>query len=102
MLSVAPVRSASGAANYFAKDDFKENYYTADGSSEVSMWEGEGADALGLQGEVSKDAFEAILNGILPNCEGVAQVENRRAGVDLTLSLPKSASVLVSIAGHNR
>jgi hypothetical protein len=42
MLSVASVRSASGAANYFAKDDFKDNYYTADGSSEVSAWGGEG------------------------------------------------------------
>src|SRR3546814_10206118 len=102
MLSVAPVRPAAGAANYFAKDDFKENYYTADGSSEVSRWEGEGADALGLQGEVSKDAFEAILNGILPNGEGVAQVENRRAGVDLTFSMPKSASVMAYIAGDKR
>ncbi|MDT7533051.1 conjugative relaxase [Sphingobium sp. SA2] len=102
MLSVAPVRSASGAANYFAKDDFKDNYYTADGSSEVSMWEGEGADALGLQGEVSKDAFEAILHGILPNGEGVARHENRRAGVDLTFSMPKSASVMAYIAGDKR
>src|SRR3546814_20460516 len=99
MLSVAPVRSASGAANYFAKDDFKENYYTADGSSEVSMWEGEGADALGLQGEVSKDAFEAILNGILPHGDVVAQVENRRAGVDLTFPMPKSAAAMDSIPG---
>lgn len=30
MHSIASVRSASGAANYFAKDDFKDNYYTAD------------------------------------------------------------------------
>ena len=49
MLSVAGVRSASGAANYFAKDD----YYTVEGSSEVSAWGGEGADAIGLAGEVA-------------------------------------------------
>ncbi|KKW90325.1 MobF family relaxase [Sphingobium chungbukense] len=98
MLSVAAVRSASGAANYFAKDD----YYTVEGSSEISLWAGEGADAIGLSGEVSKDAFEGALNGILPSGEAVAQVENRRAGVDLTFSMPKSASVMAYVAGDKR
>ena len=90
MLSVAPVRSASGAANYFAKDD----YYTADGSAEVSGWAGEGADELGLSGQVSKDAFEGVLNGRLPDGTMVGQVENRQAGIDLTFSMPKSASAM--------
>lgn len=98
MLSVAAVRSASGAANYFAKDD----YYTVEGSSEISAWGGEGAEAIGLSGEVSKDPFEAILNGVLPSGEGVAQVENRRAGLDLTFSMPKSASVMAYVAGDKR
>ncbi|RVT38667.1 MobF family relaxase [Sphingobium algorifonticola] len=98
MLSVAGVRSASGAANYFAKDD----YYTVEGSSEISAWGGEGAEAIGLSGEVSKDAFEGILNGILPSSEAVAQVENRRAGYDLTFSMPKSASIMAYVAGDKR
>ncbi|WP_336960368.1 MobF family relaxase [Sphingobium aquiterrae] len=98
MLSVAAVRSASGAANYFAKDD----YYTVEGSSEATAWAGEGADAIGLSGEVSKEAFEGVLNGILPSGEAVAQVENRRAGVDLTFSMPKSASVMAYVAGDKR
>src|SRR6218665_353269 len=98
MLSVASVRSASGAANYFAKD----NYYTVEGASELSVWGGEGAEEIGLAGAVSKDAFEGILNGILPDGEGVAQVENRRAGYDLTFSMPKSASVMAYVAGDKR
>lgn len=98
MLSVAAVRSASGAANYFAKDD----YYTVEGSSEASLWAGEGAADLKLSGEVTKDSFEAILNGFLPSGEGVAQVENRRSGLDLTFSMPKSASVLAYVAGDKR
>lgn len=48
MLSVASVRSASGAANYFAKDDFKDNYYTADGSAEQSAWRGVRVEASRL------------------------------------------------------
>ena len=102
MLSVASIRSASGAANYFAKDDFKDNYYTADGSAEQSAWGGEGAGALGLEGEVSKQAFEEILGGTLPSGEGVAQVENRRNGVDLTFSAPKSVSLMAYVAGDKR
>src|SRR3546814_965128 len=98
MLSVAAVRSASGAANYFAKDD----YYTVEGSSEISAWAGEGADSLGLAGEVAKDAFEGILNEILPDGEAVAQVENSRAGFDLNFSMPKSASVMAYVAGDKR
>ena len=43
MLSVASVKSASGAAQYFAKDD----YYTAEHSSEATAWGGVGAAAEG-------------------------------------------------------
>jgi len=100
--SIASVSSASGAANYFAKDDFKDNYYTADGANELSAWGGAGAEALGLEGDVTKDAFEQILSGVLPSGEGVAQVDNRRNGVDLTFSAPKSVSVMAYVAGDKR
>ncbi len=76
MLSVASVRSASGAAGYFAKDD----YYTVEGSSEISAWGGEGSAALGLSGEVSKEAFERVLNGILPGGEAVADLGDGKGG----------------------
>ncbi|TAJ72042.1 MAG: conjugative relaxase [Sphingobium sp.] len=102
MHSIASVRSAAGAANYFAKDDFKDNYYTADGSAEVSAWSGEGAASLGLTGEVARDDFEKTLSGFLPSGEGVAQVENRRNGIDLTFSVPKSVSVMAYVADDKR
>ena len=98
MLSVAGVSYTSEAENYFAKDD----YYTVEGSSEISLWAGEGSEDLGLSGEVSKDAFEGVLSGILPSGEAVAQVENRRAGYDLTFSMPKSASIMAYVAGDKR
>src|SRR3546814_19698827 len=95
MLSVAPIRSAAGSANYFAKDD----YYTVEDSSEVSAWAGAGAYIAGLSGEVSKDAFAGILNGFLPSGEGGAQVENRRHGLDLTFSIPNYLSLIAFFAG---
>ncbi|MGR6331364.1 MobF family relaxase [Sphingomonas sp. XXL09] len=98
MLSVASIKSASGAANYFAKDD----YYTAEHSSEATAWEGVGAAEIGLKGEVTKEAFEKILNGEMPSGEKVGQVQNRQSGVDLTFSMPKSASILAYVAGDER
>ena len=98
MLSVASVKSAAGAATYFAKDD----YYAGKHASEVSAWGGEGAATLGLSGEVGKTAFEALLNGKLPDGSQVGDPERRRAGIDLTFSMPKSASVLTYVAGDER
>lgn len=98
MLSVASVKSSAGAAAYFAKDD----YYTGEHASEASAWGGTGAEALALSGEVSKASFEAVLNGVLPDGTAVGQVQNRQSGVDLTFSMPKSASVLAYVAGDQR
>ncbi|SLK09185.1 MobF family relaxase [Novosphingobium mathurense] len=98
MLSVATVKSAGGAAAYFGKDD----YYTSEHSSELSAWAGKGAEVLGLSGEVTSAAFEAILNGELPDGTKVNQVANRQVGTDLTFSMPKSASVMAYVAGDKR
>lgn len=98
MHTIASVRSSSGAADYFAND----NYYSADEHAEAGVWGGEGARALGLEGQVERDAFEGILNGKLPDGEMVGQVEGRRMGLDLTFSMPKSASILALVSGDRR
>ena len=98
MLSVASVGSAGGAANYFAKDD----YYVGDGPAELSEWSGKGAEVLGLSGPVSKDDFQKLLDGKLPDGTIVNASENRRAGIDLTFSMPKSASLLAQLGGDQR
>lgn len=98
MLSVASVGSAGGAANYFAKDD----YYIGDGPAELSEWGGKGAEALGLSGQVSKEDFEKVLDGKLPEGTVINGNENRRAGIDLTFSMPKSASLMAQLGGDKR
>lgn len=103
MLSVASVRSASGAANYYGKDDFASaDYYAGEDAGDVSIWAGSGAEAAGLTGDVSKADLEHTLNGELPSGEKVGQVENRRAGIDLTFSAPKSVSLMAYVAGDKR
>jgi conjugative relaxase-like TrwC/TraI family protein len=98
MLSIASVKSASGSAAYFAAD----NYYTIGEGTEHSVWYGEGASELGLEGGVTKDAFEKILNGFTANGEQVGIAGKRRLGLDLTFSASKSASVLALVGKDQR
>lgn len=99
MLSVANVRTAGGAANYFAAD----NYYTRADADRSGAWFGKGAEELGLSGAVDAKTFEAVLKGFLPDGGRVGS-DNRvhRAGTDLTFSMPKSWSLLALVGGDTR
>ena len=99
MLSASNVRSAGGAATYFAAD----NYYTKADADRSGQWIGEGAERLGLKGQVDAPAFEALLRGELPNGERVgSDKQYHRAGTDLTFSLPKSWSLIALVGGDKR
>jgi conjugative relaxase-like TrwC/TraI family protein len=103
MHSIASVRSSSGAAHYFTKDDFVSGeYYTDDAATEVSQWGGEGLRDSPLGGTVTKEAFEKVLNGETPTGEQVDSRDGRRPGIDLTFSAPKSVSIMAYIAGDKR
>ncbi len=99
MLSVANVRTAGGAANYFAAD----NYYTRADAERSGQWLGKGAEALGLRGVIEASQFEAVLKGMLPDGSRIGS-DNRahRAGTDLTFSMPKSWSILALVGGDRR
>ena len=99
MLSVANVRTAGGAAKYFAAD----NYYTRVDADRSGSWFGKGAEKLDLAGEVDARVFEAVLKGFLPDGSRLGS-ENRehRAGTDLTFSMPKSWSLLALVGGDKR
>ena len=63
-----------------------------------TVWRSGGLDVL------DRKAVEVLLRvGRVEHLgEAVAQVENRRAGFDLTFSMPKSASVMAYVAGDKR
>ncbi len=99
MLSVANVRTAGGAANYFASD----NYYTRADADRSGEWVGKGAEILGLNGRVDARQFEAILKGLLPDGSRVgSDGRAHRAGTDLTFSMPKSWSLISLVGGDTR
>jgi len=99
VISVGVIGSASDAAGYYARD----NYYTADQAEGASAWAGEGAAELGLSGPVDAEQFEKVLAGELPN--GVvldAKRGDHRPGWDITMSVPKSVSILTLVGGDQR
>ncbi|MBN3262941.1 MobF family relaxase [Pectobacterium brasiliense] len=101
MMSVAPVASAGGAAGYYSNSD---NYYFL--GNLQSLWLGEGAKELGLEGAVKGDALTSVLEGRLPDGSRLGKEINgnhvHRPGHDLTFSAPKSVSILVLIGGDKK
>jgi conjugative relaxase-like TrwC/TraI family protein len=92
VVSIGAIGSASGAAEYYAAD----NYYTSDTAEQhQGEWGGEAAARLGLSGAVEAGQFEDCLKGHLPNGAVIANnAGDHRPGLDLTFSAPKSVSLL--------
>lgn len=98
MMSVAPIASAGTAAGYYSNSD---NYYFL--GNLQSLWLGEGAKDLGLEGSVRGDDLTSVLEGRLPDGSRLGKEINgnhvHRPGHDLTFSAPKSVSILGLIGG---
>lgn len=93
MLSVQPLESAKGAADYYAA---AFNYYAGD--AQAMRWLGKGAEILGLSGVVEKETMLALLEGKLPNGQVLQNKKGEhRPGFDMTFSAPKSVSILVGL-----
>ncbi len=78
----------------------RDDYYSGRGEA-PGVWAGAGAGALGLDGRVSAELFNALIAGADPTDPSVA-LRNWRApkvaALDLTFSAPKSVSVLLTVA----
>lgn len=99
MLTVSST-AGGGAGYYIAKD----NYYFL-GSMEAS-WMGKAAELLGLEGPVDAKTFDDALAGFFPQGVDLSRMSGgqniHRPGYDLTLSAPKSISVLGVVLGDSR
>lgn len=82
------------AASYY--EDGADDYYAKE--REASVWQGQGAMALGLEGPVDQERFRELLAGRVTEAGGPARTSTRldahnRIGIDLTFSAPKSVSL---------
>ncbi len=103
--SIGVIASPSQGASYYERD----GYYAKDDPAheEASRWTGKGAEALGLAGPVDPDAFRKILEGKVPDGpqlgkRGQDGEIQHRPGRDVTLSAPKSVSLLAMVGGDGR
>lgn len=95
VLSIAKFSSAPDPAAYYLEviANERDDYYLGAGEA-PGRWVGAGAASLGLSGEVVPDALRAVLEGRGP-ASGESLVGWRKVpGFDLTLSAPKSVSLL--------
>ena len=103
--SIGKIASPSQGASYYERD----GYYAKDDPAhrEASRWAGKGAEALGLAGPVDPDTFRQILEGKVPDGpqlgrRGKDGEIHHRPGRDVTLSAPKSVSLLAMVGGNDR
>ncbi|MCI0534448.1 MAG: relaxase domain-containing protein [Verrucomicrobiales bacterium] len=102
MLSVSKAIKSAGQGEYYLSLAATDDYYLGDGGEPPGFWLGRGAEALGLRGTLAADDFRHLLQGRSPDGQQKlvhnADSANRRAGWDLTWSVPKSVSVAWSQA----
>ena len=105
--SIGAVASTAQGVSYYERD----GYYAKDDPAhrEASAWVGKGASDLGLEGNIDPDIFKAVLEGEVPDGAGLRLgrkdgdgVFHHRPGRDITLSAPKSVSLVALVGGDDR
>ncbi|PHN85730.1 conjugative transfer relaxase/helicase TraI [Vibrio splendidus] len=117
MLSISPLKSASGAAKYYLSEenpkdlpdvalekDAGDNYYLKENSTdENTFWHGKLAIEAGLAGKpVEQATLESLLSGNLGDETIKGKRDDHKSGFDLTFSAPKRLSTLALVGGDNR
>ena len=109
------LRAMTGGAGYAQRHLEHSDYY--DENRRVQgEWHGQGAELLGLRGEVTQEQFEAVREGLHPesgeflrprhsadriDANGSEQSKGRSL-YDLTFSAPKSVSIQALVGGDER
>ncbi|PTX92329.1 MobF family relaxase [Opitutus sp. ER46] len=103
MLRITQSESADAAKRYFDESLSRGDYY-CDEQEIAGMWGGRGAERLGLEGRIDRDAFVALLENKKPEGTRLTarMVTNRRPGYDFTFDVPKSVSVLHALTRDDR
>ena len=105
----------TGGAGYAQRHLEHSDYYD-EGRRVQGEWHGQGAELLGLRGEVTREQFEAVREGLHPESgeflrprhsadrigEDGSEQSKGRSLYDLTFSAPKSISILALVGGDER
>ncbi|MBS0206911.1 MAG: relaxase domain-containing protein [Planctomycetes bacterium] len=100
MLRIVESMSAGQAKSYFSTAD-----YYSEGQELVGQWRGEGAQRLGLSGEIQTQDWDALCDNLHPQSGDRLTLrtrEHRRVGYDFNFHVPKSLSVLYALTQDER
>lgn len=89
------IRTAAAPEYYLAPD------YQTEGSKIEARWGGKGSQMVGVSGPFGTLSFLRLAKGLNPETGGklTARLKaNRRAAWDVTITVPKSVSVLIEVA----
>jgi conjugative relaxase-like TrwC/TraI family protein len=109
------IRAMSDGKGYSSRHLEHTDYY-AEGERVTGMWQGRGAELLGLSGSVKTEEFEALRQGLDPGTNEFLRVRRSadrtavdgtrlaqgRSLYDFTISAPKSVSIVAIMGGDNR
>ena len=106
MLTINVKRNASRVKDYF-KDHLDQGEYYSEKGKIIGHWFGKTLNEFGLEpgSDVSHDKYCLLVDGINPKTGKqipLRMKNNRRVGFDLTLSAPKSLSILAITAQDSR
>ena len=109
MITRSPNGAASEGGQYYKEGKYYHQSQDGTEGHAPAEWLGDGAAALGLQGEFREEdfaKFDKLLAGELPTGEKLPRpsdpAKERRSGEDITLSAPKSVSEAALIGGDER
>jgi conjugative relaxase-like TrwC/TraI family protein len=109
------IRAMSDGKGYSSKHLEHSDYY-AEGERVLGQWRGQGAELLGLSGEVKTKEFEFLRQSCHPetgeflrqrqssdrtSADGTTQSKGRNL-YDFTISAPKSVSIMATLGGDRR
>ena len=102
---IGVIASPSQGVSYYEKD----GYYGRDDPvhREASAWAGKGAEALELTGPIDPEIFRTVLEGKVPDGPHLGKRDkdgeiHHRPGRNVTLSAPKSVSLMALVGGDDR
>ncbi|MGB8169001.1 MAG: MobF family relaxase, partial [Chthoniobacteraceae bacterium] len=98
-----PHQSAAAARQYYTEGLRREDYYS-EGQEVAGKWHGKAAKVLGLSGQVTPDAFAALVENRHPGTgERLTPrtKSDRIVGYDLNFHAPKSLSIVHAFTGDD-
>jgi conjugative relaxase-like TrwC/TraI family protein len=107
MMTLSPGGLNSGQAETYFSEHYSRDDYYSESHRTVGQWVGKGAANLALAGDVSREDFSSLLQGIHPHSGAVlvsAASHNgeHRAGFDSVYNAPKSVSIQALVGGDHR